>query len=410
MSFEKNNTYVFDFQLEEKLLDSSGNKKNRVLALDVLRGITIAGMILVNNPGSWGAIYAPLKHVAWNGLTPTDLVFPFFMFIMGISTYISLSKFNFKPSLDTIYKIAKRSIVIFIIGLAIAWLSLSFRTYHSLAGDDLPLHIRFWEAITNFGNIRILGVMQRLALTYCATAIIAIFIPHKYIPKLIILILIGYFLLLFFGNGFEFNEENIISVVDRAILGTKHMYKDSGVYLDPEGLLSTIPAIAHVLIGFMCGGIILTEKENTKRIASLFIVGTILTFLGFLLSYGCPINKKIWSPTFVLVTCGLASLFLALLIWIIDIKGKRKWSVFFESFGVNPLFIYVFAGVVSIIIGGILFGYNDRTLSIKGFIYEIILKPALGKYLGSLIFAMLFVGFNWIIGNILYKKQIYIKI
>lgn len=383
---------------------------NRLLSLDVLRGITIAGMIMVNNPGSWGYIYAPLGHASWNGLTPTDLVFPFFMFIMGISTYISLRKFNFEFSKPTLFKILKRTVVIFLIGLGLGWLSLTFRTYHALGGEELGFLERIGRAMTNFEKIRILGVMQRLALTYGITALIAILVKHKYIPYIIVVTLVGYFLLLIFGKGFEFSEENIISVLDRAILGANHMYVDSGVVLDPEGLLSTIPAVCHVLIGFCCGQVLLNIKDNNERITKLFIIGAIMTFLGFLLSYGCPINKKIWSPTFVLATCGLASTLLALLIWIVDIKGYKKWSVFFESFGVNPLFIYVAAGVFSIILGSTLIPYDEGTISIKNFIYKICLQSYLGNYFGSLVYALLFVGFNWVIGNILYKKKIYIKI
>ncbi|MDH6308719.1 putative acyltransferase [Dysgonomonas sp. PFB1-18] len=385
-------------------------QSSRLLSLDVLRGITIAGMIMVNNPGSWSYVYAPLGHAQWHGLTPTDLVFPFFMFIMGISTYISLRKFNFEFNKPTLLKILKRTVVIFLIGLGLGWLSLSFRTYHDLSGAELGFFERFFRAITNFEQIRILGVMQRLAITYGATALIAILIKHKYIPYIIVTTLVGYFLLLLFGNGFEFSEDNIISVFDRAILGVNHMYKDSGLAIDPEGLLSTVPAICHVLIGFCCGERLLSTKDNYERITRLFIIGAILTFLGFLLSYGCPINKKIWSPTFVLATCGLAATLLALLIWIIDIKGHKKWSVFFESFGVNPLFIYVAAGVFSVILGSTLITYDGNAISLKGFIYNICLQPYLGNYFGSLIFALLFVGFNWVIGNILYKKKIYIKI
>ncbi|MBB4034945.1 putative acyltransferase [Dysgonomonas hofstadii] len=381
---------------------------NRLLSLDVLRGLTIAGMILVNNAGSWR--YQPLSHAAWDGLTPTDLVFPFFMFIMGISTFISLRKFNFECNKPTLFKILKRTVVIFLIGLGLNWLSLSFRTFHNLSAEEMGFGERFIKAITNFEYIRILGVMQRLAITYGATALIAILVKHKYIPYIIVTALIGYFLLLFFGNGFEFSENNIVSTLDRAILGTKHMYKDSGMAIDPEGLLSTIPAIAHVLIGFWCGKVLLATKDNNERIQYLFIAGAIMTFLGFLLSYGCPINKKIWTPTFVLATCGMASTLLALLIWIIDIKGYKKWSVFFESFGVNPLFIYVMAGVVSILLVNISFIYNGDAISIRDFIYQACIQPYCGNYFGSLVYALLFVGFNWVIGNILYKKKIFIKI
>jgi len=383
---------------------------SRLLSLDVLRGITIAGMILVNNPGSWKYIYEPLKHASWHGLTPTDLVFPFFMFIMGISTYISLRKFNFQYSRSTLTKILKRTAVIFLIGLGLNWLSLSFRTYHRLSVEEIGFFEKLLKSITNFENLRILGVMPRLALTYGVSALIAIFVRHKYIPYIIVVSLLGYFLLLLFGNGFEFSEESIISVVDRAILGANHMYTDSGVKLDPEGLLSTIPAIAHVLIGFLCGQVLFSTKDNYERINRLFIIGAVMAFLGLLLSYGCPINKKIWTPTFVLVTCGFASTLLALLIWIIDIKGHKKWSVFFESFGVNPLFIFVTAAVFSILLSSILIPYQDKMISLQNFIYNMCISPYLGDYFGSLVFALLFVLFNWLIGNILYKKKIYIKI
>lgn len=386
------------------------NGSGRLLALDVLRGITIAGMIMVNNPGSWQYVYAPLRHEAWNGFTPTDLVFPFFMFIMGISTYISLRKFNFECTTPILLKILKRTIVIFLIGIGLSWFSLSFSTYHSLETEGLSFLDRFIKSITNFQHIRTLGVMQRLALSYGAAAIIAILVKHKYIPYIIAVTLVGYFLLLLFGSGFDFSEENIIAVVDKAVLGLDHMYRDSGLAIDPEGLLSTIPSIAHVLIGFCCGAVLMNIKDNQQRITQLFIIGTILTFAGFLLAYGCPINKKIWSPTFVLVTCGLGALFLALLIWIIDIKGHKRWSVFFESFGVNPLFIYVFAGVLATLFNQSVFAYGDGYISVKGFLYSVVLQPALGDYFGSLIFALSFVLLNWLVGNMLYKKKIYIKI
>jgi predicted acyltransferase len=383
---------------------------NRILALDILRGITIAGMIMVNNPGSWGHIYAPLAHASWIGLTPTDLVFPFFMFIMGISTFISLRKFDFKFNGPTLWKIVRRTAVIFFIGVAIAWLSLSLGTFRGLAGEDMGFWERLGRSVTNFGHLRILGVMQRLALTYCITALVAITVKHKYIPWIIAVTSIGYFLALLFGHGFEFSESNIVAIVDRAILGAGHMYRDSGLIFDPEGLLSTIPAACHVLLGFYCGKIMLAATDNGERMKKLFIIGAILTFAGFLLSYGCPIIKKVWTPTYMLVTCGLASTLLALLVWIIDIKGYKRWSRFFESFGVNPLFIYVLAAVLSIVMGNIMFTYNESVISLKGFIYRICLQPLFGDTFGSLVFALLFVCLNWVIGHILYKKKIYIKI
>lgn len=380
----------------------------RLLSLDILRGITIAGMILVNNPGNWSYIYAPLRHAEWSGLTPTDLIFPFFMFIMGISTYISLRKYNFEFSHAAAMKIIRRTIVIFVIGLGISWFALFCQTWNSLSGEPISFFSRLGTSIWTFEHLRILGVMQRLGICYGATAIIALTMKHKHIPYLIFTILIGYFILLIIGNGFEYNSTNILSVVDRAILGEAHMYNDNGI--DPEGIISTLPAIAHVLIGFCVGGLLMRTKDIHAKIESLFITGTILTFCGFLLSYGCPINKKIWSPTFALATCGLASTLLALLIWVIDVKGYQKPTRFFESFGVNPLFMYISGEVFSVVLAGILFTYQGQSISIHSFLYEILLRPHLGDYLSSLVFALLFVGFIWCIGYVLYKKNIYIKV
>lgn len=362
----------------------TANTPKRLLALDILRGITIAGMILVNNPGSWGYVYTPLEHAAFNGLTPTDLVFPFFMFIMGISTYISLRKYNFTYSHATLRKIVKRTVVIFCIGLFLNLLAKSVFTHH-----------------LNFEELRYLGVMQRLAIGYGVTSLVAITVKHKYFPAIFLVTLAVYFLLLAMGDGFNLSATNIVARFDVWALGTSHMYHDGGMAFDPEGLLSTLPAVCHVMVGFYCGKLLFSAKDNDEKIQRLFLVGTILTFAGFLLSYGCPINKKVWSPTFVITTCGLASSFLALLIWIIDIKGYQGWCVFFRSFGVNPLFIYVFAEIM-----GILLGATGASV----FIYEKVLVPVLGNYPGSLAYALLYVLFCWSIVHILYKKGIYVKI
>ena len=181
-------------------------------------------------------------------------------------------------------------------------------------------------------------------------------------------------------------------------------------HIDPEGLLSTIPSIAHVLIGFCVGKLLMEVKDIHEKLERLFLIGTILTFAGFLFSYGCPFNKKIWSPTFVLVTCGLGSSLLALLVWIIDIKGCKKWSRFFESFGVNPLFIYVMAGVIAVLVGAITVTYQGESVPIQQVVYRCALQPVFGDEGGSLAYAILFVLLNWSIGYILYKKKIYIKI
>ena len=388
---------------------------SRLLSLDVLRGITIAGMILVNNPGSWGKIYAPLAHAQWNGLTPTDLVFPFFMFIMGVSMYLSYSKFDFKLSSKTFTKLLRRSVLLFLIGLALGWFGLFCRGLNGLRAEEIPIFEKIVQAASNFENLRILGVLQRLALVSFFGSLLVLIFKPKRIPWLIATLLVFYWLIMAITGSYLEDSHNIITIIDKAVLGASHMYTDhlpdgSSVLFDPEGLFSTFPSIAHVLLGVWAGKLISETKDLGEKIQKLFIFGTIILFLGFLIDYGFPINKKIWSSSFILATCGLASLLLGLLIWIIDIKHKKNWSVFFESFGVNPMFIFVVAGILSILLGNIGFTYNNEWMSTKSFIYNQWLSPVFGEYLGSLVFALCFVTINWFIGHILYKKKIYIKL
>ncbi len=380
---------------------------SRLLSLDILRGITIAGMILVNNPGSWNYVYTPLGHASWHGLTPTDLVFPFFMFIMGVSTFMSLRRFNFEPTKACIQKIVRRTLLIFLIGLGLNWFG---QLCHGLANGETIV-----EAATHFDTLRILGVLQRLALAYGFAALVAVFVKSKYLVWIIVSLLAGYFLILFFGNGFDKSEANIIAVIDKALFGAEHLYKDvdaagNRIALEPEGLLSTLPSIAHVLIGFLFGKRITETKDNHKRVEEILIGGVIMAFAGLLLQYGCPINKKIWSPTFVLVTCGFAAQLLGLLIRIIDINGKQRWCRFFHAFGVNPLIVYIFAGVLANLVGNIRLSYMGESISIKGFTYSVLLQPWAGDYFGSLLYALLFVTICWLFGYVLYKKNIYIKL
>jgi predicted acyltransferase len=399
------NPYTVPEKNMNKLTTTS--QSNRLLSLDILRGITIAGMIMVNNAGSWNYAYAPLKHAHWHGLTPTDLVFPFFMFIMGVSTFMSLRKFNFAPTKAAVWKVVRRTLLIFVIGLALGWFGQLMRGL--AAGES------FGMAASHFDTLRILGVLQRLALAYGFAALIALLAKDKQLPWIIAILLGGYYLILRFGKGFEMSEENIIAVVDKALWGPAHMYKDTTpegvrIALDPEGLLSTIPSIAHVLIGFLSGKLIVENRDNHTRVEKLLIWGTILAFSGLLLQYGCHINKKIWSPTFVLVTTGFAAQLLGLLIWIIDIHKKEKWSRFFHAFGVNPLIVYVFAGVLANLVGNIRFAWQGETISIKSFTYSVLIQPWAGNYFGSLLYALLFVTVCWLFGYILYKKNIYIKL
>ena len=392
---------------------------SRILSIDILRGLTIAGMITVNNPGSWSYMYAPLEHAEWNGLTPTDLVYPFFMCVMGMCIYIAMRKFDFACNRATVYKIVKRMVLIYLVGLAIVWFSAFCRRWNN-PQEGADFFSQLWYMVWSFDKLRLTGVLARLAVCYGITALLAITVRHKHLPYIIVGMLLAYFVILMAGNGFAYDETNILSIVDRAVLTDAHMYHDNGI--DPEGLLSTLPSIAHTLLGFIIGGMLFRKADagvqqldaraniTLTKVVPLFVVGTSLLFAGYLLSYGCPINKKVWSPTFVLVTCGLASMLLALLTWIIDVKGKKSWSKFFEVFGVNPLFLFVLSDFFAIVFGAFTFPVGDKQMNVVGFVYSQLLSPVFGEYGGSLVYSLLFIALNWVIGYQLYKRKIYIKL
>lgn len=386
----------------------------RLLALDVMRGITIAGMILVNNPGSWNHVYTPLGHAVWDGLTPTDLVFPFFMFIMGISMYLSYQKFDFRLTGKTFLKLLRRSALLFLIGLALGWLSLSWRQWNALETAQHNL-TGWWMSVSSLENLRTLGVLQRLALVSFAGTLIALSFKRTLIPWLIGGILLAYWILIHVTDSYAMSPDSIVAITDRLLLGESHMYRDTmadgtRIAFDPEGILSTLPGIAHVLTGFWAGQLLTGKKKTTDQLQALLLFGTVLLFAGLLLHYGFPINKKLWSSSFVLTTCGMGSLLLGLLVYLIDIRGKKRWSVFFESFGVNPMFVYVLGALLSIIAGNLLIDRNGTVLSVKTFLYTNVFQPLLGDYPGSLAFAIIFVAVCWLAGHYLYKKRIYIKL
>lgn len=253
----------------------------------------------------------------------------------------------------------------------------------------------------DLSQLRLMGVMQRLGICYGITALLAVAIPHKRFMPLAIILLIVYFIFQLFGNGFEKSADNIVGMIDSAILGANHMYLQGRQFVDPEGILSTIPAVSQVMIGFVCGKIIIDIKDNDRRMLNLFLIGTTLLFAGYLLSYACPLNKRLWSPSFVLLTCGIAALSLALLLYIIDVKQNKKWFSFFEAFGANPLVIYVF----SCIAGGLLVHWHIHTA-----VFNNLLNPLFGNYFGSFMYGVFFLLFNGLLGYILLKRKIYIKL
>lgn len=380
----------------------------RLLALDVLRGITIAGMITVNNPGSWAHIYAPLEHAAWNGCTPTDLVFPFFMFVMGVAMCISYRKYDYCLTKETLGKLVYRLVMIFAVAYGLSLISRLSRSIYA----EMP----FWEYMRGWlPNMRILGVFPRLGLVSFFGGLLLLTFKPKHAPWVAGVLLTVYCILIGVTHSFELTADNILSRVDLAVLGDDHIYHLTNaagerIPLDPEGILSTIPCFAHVLIGAYAGKLIMDTNDLWQKVNRLFIMGSIILMAGFLLDYAFPINKSMWSASYVLVTCGLASLLLALLIWIIDICGKKRWCVFFESFGANPLFIYCLSALFVYLMGAIRFTVNDAMYNPWSFYYKECMVPLFGETGGSLASALTLVGVMWLIAHPLYRKKIYIKI
>lgn len=359
---------------------ASTKPNNRILSVDVLRGITICLMIIVNNgPGeSWHF----LRHVEWNGMTPCDMVFPFFLFTMGVSIYLSLSKNGFEANWQAIKKVLVRSLEILLVCYGIFWFARICR------GDFFP-----------FAHFRLTGVLARIAVAYCCTAILALKLDHKWLLPIAIGLLAIYTAIILLGNGYANDATNIIARIDKAILGQNHLYTKTPV--DPEGLLGIIPSVAHAILGFLCGKVLKSSLALEQKTYKMAERGAVMLIIGFILTIVLPLNKRIWSPSFVLVTCGAAALLLAVLMYFIDMKKHDKWCTFFNVFGVNSLFLYVLSEVLDIVFG--CFDISWKT-------YSGLTGLGLPAGLSSFIYAALFMLVNWAIGYILYKKKIYIKL
>lgn len=359
----------------------------RLLALDILRGLTIALMILVNTPGSWSYVYPPLRHAPWNGCTPTDLVFPFFLFIVGTSMWYSFKKYGTGLTKSGLKKVLKRFILIYLIGL-------------------------FLNAFPNFDfeNLRIYGVLQRIAIAYAIAALLCMQFDYKKLLYITGILLLGYWAIIHFGGTYEL-EGNVVRKLDLWLFGENHVYGGYGIPFDPEGLLSSIPSVATVLLGYFSGRIIETSGDVMNAIKKLLIVGIVLVVLGKIWDLGFPINKPIWSSSYVLYTGGLAMLFFSLLLWLIDVKNIKTVFKPFWHYGMNPLFIYVLSGMI-----GDIFGFwnvtnaNGDTVSSMSYFYSDVLVPVFGNLNGSLAYALAHVIFLWLVAYVMYKRKIFIKI
>ena len=389
----------------------------RYYSLDVFRGATVALMILVNNPGTWGHIFSPLKHAAWHGCTPTDLVFPFFLFAVGNALAFVMPRLETGGDALFWKKILKRSLIIFLIGLFLNW-------YPFVRWDGDHLVGRGWEYTTARGEVigvRILGVLQRIALCYLFASIIIYYFKLRGAMLISFIILTGYWFLCFWlgdpndpysMNGFFGND------VDRAVLGTAHLYRGEGVPFDPEGIMSTLPAIVQVIMGYMVGNYIQQKGKTYEMLANLFVAAAILIFAGFCWDLVFPINKKIWTSSYVLYTSGLAIMILSIAVYLIEFKNVRGWwSRFFDVFGKNALFVFALSAFLPKTLSLIRIPdhVNEKGQMIYtnpwSCLYQKVLVNIPGApEIGSFLYALCVIIFMWAICYWMDKKKIYIKV
>lgn len=420
----------------------------RLLSLDVFRGMTVAGMVLVNNPGTWSAVYAPLKHAEWHGWTPTDFVFPFFLFIVGIAIPIALGKRLSEGVTNAVYwKIIKRAALIFLLGL----IQMGF-PFFDLSKTDVPLVVKiigvfaliaiavlffadkFREAkfvtigllvffagfylinqgfpTESFARLRIPGVLQRIAVCYLFASFIFLWTNWKqqaYIAG--ILLLLYWVLMLFGGNGDLSAEGNFSGYIDRLILGENHIWKANKFY-DPEGTLSTMPAVATTLIGVLTGTWLKTNRSDLDKVSGMFFFGVVLTALGWIWDFWFPINKPLWTSSYVLFTGGLGLCFLAFCYFLIDIKNyKNYWTKPFIIFGTNALALYFASSLLARLMLNIKWANADgKTTNVQKWIFDSFFAPLASPINASLIFALVYILFWLFLMWLLYRKKIFIKV
>lgn len=383
--------------------------QNRFYSLDVFRGATVALMILVNNPGTWGHIFPPLEHASWHGCTPTDLVFPFFLFAVGNAMAFVIPKLKTAGDASFWKKVLRRSILIFAIGLFLNWFPfIKYDEAGFLVGKP-------------FSSIRLFGVLQRIAVCYFFASILVYYSNFKWTIIWSALILFGYWALCYFANPSDpYSLKGWFgTAVDINILGETHMYKGEGLTFDPEGPMSTFAAVVQVVLGYLIGRFIIQKGKTAEMLNQLFVIGFALIIAGLIWDMGFPMNKKIWTSSYVLYTTGLATSFLGIMIYFIEFK-KRTGVVakFFDVFGKNALFIFMLSGLLPRALAliripdGLKDDSTSKFLTPLSWIYENLCKPILSAdpRIGSFIYALLFLAFMWSLVYFMDKKRWYIKV
>ena len=393
--------------------------RQRLLSLDVFRGMTVAGMLLVNNPGTWSAIFPPLEHAEWNGWTPTDLIFPFFLFIVGITTHLSLSARRARGDDDRalVKQILRRGIIIYLLGFAMAM----FPFYQWGVIQSLPNATPWDRVLYRIEHVRILGVLPRIAIVYICAALLTLKTNLRQQIIIIASLLFGYWFAMTLipvpGENaigallLNTHDRNLAAYLDRLILGTNHTWSGS-VTFDPEGPMSTIPAIGTAMLGVIAGTWIgRKDKSLTDRISGLFAAGSIAMVVGLMWNWSFPINKNLWTSSYVVFTAGMACVAIAAIMWLVDYLNVKWWTKPFVVYGVNPIVAFVGSGVLARLIYTLWHvNYQGKSIAIQDAIYQIVFLPWLPPRVASLAFAISFVLLWYGILLVLYKRNIILKV
>jgi predicted acyltransferase len=377
-------------------------KKERLVALDVFRGMTVAGMLLVNDPGTWSAIYPPLEHAEWNGWTPTDLIFPFFLFIVGVTTHLSLSSRRAQGADEgeILRQIVRRGALIVLLGL----LTATFPFF--------PL--------TRFTHIRIMGVLQRIGIAYTCAALLTLRGSLKRQVVILVTLLYGYWFAMTLlpvpgalggigANLLDAPSRTLAAWLDRFLLDG-HLWINSRTW-DPEGPLSTIPAIGTAMLGVFAGRWIAQERPLEERLNGLFAVGALGMVLGLMWHWSFPINKSLWTSSYVVFTAGMACISIATISWIIDVKRVNRWTRPFVIYGTNPIIAFVGSAMMARLIYTLWkVDFQGKPTAVQAVVYETVFHSWLEPRNASLAFALCFVAFWYLVLWVLWRKNIFIKV
>lgn len=367
-------------------------QQQRFLSLDVFRGMDVALMIIVNSLGSYETAWSPLLHAQWHGFTLTDLVFPTFLFVVGNAMYFSMSKYESLGHTALLKKVFKRTAIIFMLGYLMYW----FPFFNITDAGDLVFR--------PIGETRVLGVLQRIALCYGVAALVIHYFKVKGAWWFMGAALFLYsFIIWMFGDMTL--DGNAGTKLDLLILGDSHMYHGEGIAFDPEGILSTLPSVVNVLAGYLTARFIGQKGNGYETIAKLMVCGSILLLTAQWANLFIPINKKLWTASYVFHTVGLDLLILPVLIFIIEHMGRQKWTSFFVIFGKNTLFIYLLSEIFVILMYWIPF----ESGTLYSWIYESIFRHA-GDHLGSFLFGAWVMLTCWVVGYVLDRNKIYVRV